>query len=216
MHPMPLRGPKIAAILKAAFTQLFSRSIGAARVMGNPFSGEWATEFSHRRLSFILALFCMIVAGAWKERVMPDDLFPPERVAEQSRRLAQALIMNTLALLKEHHLSAREWFSAGRQKYTAEWEEARGAGAYNLLRVIAMNATAVGATVVSFTGDAADATLTITDWPDPWFLTKLGLTIADTDPFWEALRTMIEYLGFEYQWQRENQCVILRVRQPAG
>jgi hypothetical protein len=149
-------------------------------------------------------------------RLMPDDLFPPERVAEQSRRLAQALIMNTLALLKERHFSATEWFSAGRQKYAAEWEDARGAGAHNLLSAIAMNATAVGATVVSFTGDAADATLTITGWPDPWFLTKLDLTIADTDPFWEALRTMIEYLGFGYQWQREDQDVILHVTQPAA
>jgi len=148
-------------------------------------------------------------------RLMPGDLFPPERVAEQSRRLAQALILNTLALLKERHLSATEWFSAGRQKYAAEWEDTRGAGAYNLLRAIAMNATAVGATVVSFSGDAADATLTITDWPDPWFLTKLDLTIVDTDPFWEALRTMIEYLGFHYQWQREHQDVILHVRQRA-
>src|SRR5262245_35201956 len=147
---------------------------------------------------------------------MSDDLFPPEQVAQQSRRLAQALIMNTLALLKERHLSATEWFSAGRQKYAAEWEEARGGGAYNLLSVIAMNATAVGATVVSFSGDAADATLTITSWPDPWFLAKLDLTIADTDPFWEALRTMIEYLGFRYHWWREDQDVILQVRQAAG
>jgi hypothetical protein len=59
--------------------------------------------------------------------VIPDDLFPPEQVAQQSRRLAQALIMNTIALLKERHLSAMEWFSAGRQKYAAEWEDARGA-----------------------------------------------------------------------------------------
>ena len=148
--------------------------------------------------------------------MMPDDLFPPARVAEQSRRLAQALIMNTLALLKEHQLSAKEWFSAGRQKYAAEWEDARSTGAHHLLSAIAMNATAVGATVVSLSGDAADATLTITGWPDPWFLTKLDLTIADTDPFWEALRTMIEYLGFGYQWQREEQNVILHVTQLAG
>jgi hypothetical protein len=148
--------------------------------------------------------------------VMREDLFPPEHVAEQSRRLAQALIMNTLALLKEHHLSATQWFSAGRQKYAAEWEDARGAGAYNLLSAIAMNAIAVGATVVSFSGEAADARLTITNWPDPWFLTKLDLSLADTDPFWEALRTMIEYLGFEYQWQREEQSVILHVTQHAG
>ena len=103
---------------------------------------------------------------------MPDDLFPPELVAQQSCRLAQALIMNTLALLKERHLSATEWFSAGRQKYVEEWEEARGGGAYNLLSAIAMNARAIGATLVSFSGDAEDATLTITGWPDPWFLTK--------------------------------------------
>jgi hypothetical protein len=148
--------------------------------------------------------------------VMPDNLFPPERVAEQSRRLAQALIMNTLALLKEHHLSATEWFSAGRQKYAVEWEDARGAGAHNLLSAIALNATAVGATVVSFSGDAVEAILTITNWPDPWFLMKLDLTIADTDPFWEALRMMIEYLGFRYEWQREAQCVILHVTQRAG
>jgi len=147
---------------------------------------------------------------------MPDDRFPPEQVAAQSRRLAQVLILTTLALLKEHQRSAREWFSAGRQKYAAEWEDARSAGAHNLLSAIAMNATAVGATVVSLSGDAADATLTITGWPDPWFLTKLDLTMADTDPFWEALRTMIEYLGFQYQWQREGECVILHVRQPAG
>ena len=147
---------------------------------------------------------------------MPDDLFPPEQVAAQSRRLAQALILTTLALLKEHPLSAREWFSAGRQKYAAEWEDARSTGAHHLLRAIAMNATAVGATVVSLSGDAADATLTITGWPDPWFLTKLDLTVADTDPFWEALRTMIEYLGFTYQWQRENQAVVLYVTQPVG
>jgi hypothetical protein len=146
---------------------------------------------------------------------MLDDLFPPERVAQQSCRLAQVLIMNTLAWLKEHHLSATEWFSAGRQKYAEEWEDARGGGAYNLLSAIAMNARAIGAIPVSFTGDAEDATLTIMEWPDPWFLTKLDLTIADTDPLWEALRTMIEYLGFRYQWQREGQVVILHVRQDA-
>ena len=147
---------------------------------------------------------------------MPDDLFPLEQVAAQSRRLAQALILTTLALLKEHQLSAREWFSAGRQKYAAEWEDARSTGAHTLLSAIAMNATAVGATVISLSGDAADATLTIAGWPDPWFLTKLDLTVADTDPFWEALRTMIEYLGFTYQWQRENQAVVLYVTQPVG
>src|SRR5689334_16157289 len=40
MHPTPLRGPKIAAILKVGFTRQFARSISAARVMGNPLGGN--------------------------------------------------------------------------------------------------------------------------------------------------------------------------------
>jgi hypothetical protein len=36
MHPTPLRGPKIVAILKVGFIRQLSRFIGAARVMGKP------------------------------------------------------------------------------------------------------------------------------------------------------------------------------------
>jgi hypothetical protein len=39
MHPTPLRVDKIVAILKVGFLSIASRSIGAARVMGNPLGG---------------------------------------------------------------------------------------------------------------------------------------------------------------------------------
>jgi hypothetical protein len=40
MHPTPLRVDKIVAILKSVSTRSLSRSIHAARVMGNPLDGS--------------------------------------------------------------------------------------------------------------------------------------------------------------------------------
>ena len=48
MHPTPLRGPKIGAILKVGFTRQFARSISAARVMGNPLARFVRSPFMYK------------------------------------------------------------------------------------------------------------------------------------------------------------------------
>ncbi|HSH79927.1 MAG TPA: hypothetical protein VLA19_15480 [Herpetosiphonaceae bacterium] len=140
-------------------------------------------------------------------------LFSAEEICQQSQQLAAALVISTIALLKDRQLSVTEWFSASRQKYAANWEDLREQGALAVLRVIALNSTVIGATVESLEGDTSAAELVITDWPSPWFLDTLGLSREDTDPFWESLRSMMEYLGYHYVWQRDDVRVRLRVHQ---
>jgi hypothetical protein len=50
MHPTPLRGPEIVAILKAEFVRVPSRSISASRLNGNPLAGA----LMHRRHTYAI------------------------------------------------------------------------------------------------------------------------------------------------------------------
>ncbi len=96
--------------------------------------------------------------------------FSADEICQQSQQLAAAFVVTTIALLKERQESVTEWFSASRQKYAAHWEDLRGQGALAVLRVIALNATCIGATVESLDGNTSVAELVITNWPSPWFL----------------------------------------------
>lgn len=76
-----------------------------------------------------------------------------------------------------------------------------------------MNSTVIGATVETLEGDSTAAELVLTGWPSPWFLDTLGLRREDTDPFWEYLRSMMEYLDYHYVMQRDDTRIRLQVRQ---
>lgn len=84
-----------------------------------------------------------------------------------------------------------------------------------MMTAFVLNPVSLGAQLVSLTGDATQAEATITGWRPPEMLDVLGLSLADLDPWWEALRVMPQYLGYHYTWTRNDTTVTFRLTQAA-
>ena len=136
-------------------------------------------------------------------------IFTSEQICQRSKENATGLVLGSIALLKERGWSAEEWFASMRQRFGVGWDALKAEGALAAMSILALNTLSVGATVVSLTGDAAQAELVITDWPPQEFLDILGLSVDDTDGFWEGLWPMPTYLGYAFTWRRTGPYVSL-------
>ena len=87
------------------------------------------------------------------------------------------------------------------------WEEQRGASVREVARTAALNFVSVGARLDSFSGDDERAEALIAGWPEEEQLSELGLTRADSEPFWNIYEPIMEHLGIRYGWRREGDAV---------
>ena len=85
--------------------------------------------------------------------------------------------------------------------------ELRGAPVREVARAAALNFVSVGPSLGSLSGDDERAEALIAGWPEEEQLSEMGLTPADSEPFWSIYEPIMEHLGISYAWERQEGAV---------
>lgn len=139
----------------------------------------------------------------------PQSAFTPEQVAERGCDNWQHVLFGTIAYLKAQGLSVEDWATFLGAQFAPGW--GHGYTTRRFMEQAALNVASAGATVRSLSGNGEWAEAVVGDWPPQGKLASdrfhhyFGLTQEDVDPFWEVFRPIAEYLGFEYEWNRESE-----------
>lgn len=126
---------------------------------------------------------------------MSAPTFTNDELLEQAKGNAIAIALVTLAYLKRTGASAVDWTRFAASALAPGWAEAANADAMQLGRIWALNFASTGGSVQSLQGDESRVELVVHDWPSGEFLTMLGLTRADADPFLELVPLLMGSVG---------------------
>lgn len=126
---------------------------------------------------------------------MSAPTFTNDELLEQAKGNATAIMLVTLAYLKQAGGSAADWTRFAATALAPGWTEAANFDAMQLGRVWALNFVSTGGAAQSLQGDAQRAELVVSDWPSGEFLTMLGLTREDADPFMELVPLLTGSVG---------------------
>ncbi len=135
--------------------------------------------------------------------------FTPEQIAERGMDNWQHVLFGTIAYLKARGLSVEDWARFLGEQFAPGWGE--GYTARGFMEQAALNVVSAGAWPRSLTGNDDWAECVVGDWPPDGKLASqrfnhhFGLAQEDVDPFWEIFRPIAEYLGFDYEWHREDE-----------
>jgi len=154
----------------------------------------------------------MILAGEAGVRSTPMSEangmeFTAEELLSQAQGNATGLALASVAYVKAHDLAVEEYVAFVGGLFAPGWEEQRGASVREVARTAALNFVSVGARLDSFSGDDERAQALVTGWPEEEQLSELGLTRADSEPFWDIYEPIMEHLGIRYGWRREGDAV---------
>ena len=133
--------------------------------------------------------------------------FTAEELLSQAQGNATGLALASVAYVKAHDLAVEEYVAFVGGLFAPGWEEQRGASVREVARTAALNFVSVGARLDSFSGDDERAQALVTGWPEEEQLSELGLTRADSEPFWDIYEPIMEHLGIRYGWRREGDAV---------
>lgn len=135
--------------------------------------------------------------------------FTSDQVLQQATSNAQALTVVTAAYLKAKGLPPDEYWSFVSDKFTWGWDELKGKGALEAMRVFGLNMVSVGATLESLSGDENRAEAVVSNWPSPDLLQAFGVDRGDADRGYAVFDSIAKYLGLRYEWRRRGERVTL-------
>lgn len=133
--------------------------------------------------------------------------FAPEQISQLAQTNARGVSLAAVAYLQQHGLPARPFFEFLGQQFTALWPEHLAAD--QAAEAIALNMVSVGARLVSLVGDSAQAEIVLEGWPG--FLGSELFELADeeADQALAVFAPIAEHMGFEFNWRREGQQLIV-------
>ena len=139
----------------------------------------------------------------------------PEEQLEQCQGSLNAIVLGMIAYFKERELSVDEFVAFVGQQISLGWD--RNLTAVEYLRRAATTYEAMGGSLRSLSGDETHAEATFTSWPPDagWttegFLSFWGLSQDEADTVWDIDKHVAEHLGFDYQWNRQGDEVMVTV-----
>ncbi len=136
--------------------------------------------------------------------MIQEATFSQEQITQRSMENTTGFILANLAYLRERGQSVDEWAAAIGQLFAPGWEDIKGQGARAAMEQIALNVVSGGATLDSLSGDENHAEAVVSGWPPQDFAQFLGLWEADIEPFWGIFGPIAEYLGLQYEYQRQD------------
>ena len=98
-----------------------------------------------------------------------------------------------------------DWTTFVGERFAPSWSELQGAVSHVVARAAARNVVSAGARLVRPTGDADRGEAVLAEWPDPQFLTLLGLPLADADAFLAVFAPTAAYLHLRFAARREGE-----------
>ena len=139
---------------------------------------------------------------------MTQDADPQPTTQEllaQAQGNATAFVLTTIAYLKERGLPVDDYLEYFGRQFAPGWEELGTRPVKEVARTVANNAVSVGCSVGSMSGDETRAEVLITGWLDADTISEtLGLERGDSDAVWNSFYPIMERLGINYTWRRED------------
>ncbi len=142
--------------------------------------------------------------------------FTPEQLLQQAQGNATAFALTSMAYVREQHLSVDEYIAFIGRQFAPGWEQLRGQPVKDVARMAALNMVSVGGILQALSGDDTRAEVLIAGWPTDELLSELRLNHQDSDFFWMIFHPIMDYLGIHYEWQRQNDGVLMAFTQAGG
>ena len=143
-------------------------------------------------------------------------LFPPEEICDQAQTNAAAWILTMIAYLKEHGGAVGDGVAYHGRIFAPAWEELRDSPVEEIAQMVALNALSVGNTVRSLSSEEGRAEVLVEGWPDEELMGFFPLDRDEGDQIWDTYRPIMEHLGLDYAWQREDDVVRVTIEQQSG
>jgi hypothetical protein len=151
---------------------------------------------------------------------MSDDAFEIEHghaeyeaaeLLEQAQANAQALLLGTVAFLRDQGIGGGEWAAALGESFGKGWGEPRPWEAAEFLDAMLTNYRALGAEVLAVRLGAELAEATLGPFPDPDLCALVGVAPGLADAFHDAPAAIAAPRGLLWRWVRDGADVHLLV-----
>src|SRR4029079_8557999 len=139
-----------------------------------------------------------------------DTAFSAEEICAQAQENVAALLLATMAYLREHGEAGDDWIGFLGRTFAPGWEYMRGRSALDIARAAARNHVSGGGQLVSLQGDQDRAEAVIV-WPGPDMLGFAGVSRYDINRIHNIFYPIAEYLGLHYSWQEEREGEQVRI-----
>ncbi len=137
-----------------------------------------------------------------------------EQIRSSQKELLEAaggnftgLALLTIGYLKAHQQSTLDFWHYIGTNFAKTWTQ--GITALEMAKESALEWVSVGAELVELAGDETHAMAVLSGWPAPGRLERYGGAQDEADELCEIMRPIAGRLGFEYEWKREGDRIIL-------
>jgi hypothetical protein len=136
--------------------------------------------------------------------------FTTEQLWSQARGNATAFVLTTFAFLRERDIAVDDYVLFFGRRFAPGWDSLRAEPAVEVARAAALNAVSVGCTLGSLSGDEKSAEVLVTGWQEAEDISDtVGLEPNAGDAMWDSFHPIMERLGINYAWRREDGVVRL-------
>jgi len=137
--------------------------------------------------------------------------YRPEELLEQAQANAQALLLGTVAFLRDRGIDTHAWATALGASFGRGWGEPRPWDAAEFLDAMLTNYRALGAEVLVARLETERAEATLGPFPDPDLCALVGVAPAEADAFHGAPAAIAAPRGLAWRWVRDGEDVHLLV-----
>lgn len=142
-------------------------------------------------------------------------LFTDAEINQQALANASALPYLMVAFARACGRTAGEVAAFSGRIFAPGWARLSGAGAYDVLRIVALNLVCCGGEVEKLSGDADSAEARITGVPAQVEADFFGITTAEADDYSSIFAPIVETLGFTFSWRRDGPELVYTLRRTA-
>jgi hypothetical protein len=143
-------------------------------------------------------------------------LFPPEEICARAQSNAAAWILTIIAYLKASGGAVGDCVAYHGRQFAPAWEELRGRPLEEVAQQVALNTMSVGNTLRSLSSEEGRAEVLVEGWPEEELMGFLPLDRDECDQIWDTYRPIMEHLGLDYAWQRQDGVVRIVVERQSG
>ena len=128
--------------------------------------------------------------------------FENDKVLEQAFGNVNALILSTLAYLKEQGQAGSDWVRFIGNSLAPNWESMKGSGARDVASRAVLNMATGGAEPRSISGDETQSEAVIVYTTPQIMLDAFKMSQDEVDVFLDIFSPIAQYLGMTYSWER--------------
>ena len=139
-------------------------------------------------------------------------LFTDAEINQQALANASALPYLMVAFAQASGKSAEEAAEFSGRIFAPGWARLSGAGAYDVMRTVALNLVCCGGELERLSGDADHAEARVTGVPVQDEAHFFGITTDQADDYSSVFRPIVASLGFTFTWRRDGSALIYEIR----